>query len=151
MALPHCRITLNTPRACPNAWHHHRVGRPKQPRVDKFTTGPDETAANRRIQDAAARHARAPRKLALLSGQRATITVRPRRHARSVTAYILMCWRDPVTGKEHTLNLCAEVPGDRTAQIEHGWQLIAEHRLFDQFNHDAYKDYRSSQRTQRRN
>lgn len=121
------------------------MGRKKQPRIDRFVTSTANAAENRAAQDEAATRVGLRRQLKLMQGGEATVTVHPYRHPRSVAYYIRMVWRLPGTRKRRTLNLSPVVPGERPEQIAHGWSLIAKHDLLDQFNHDAFKDWRDDQ------
>lgn len=116
------------------------MGRPRRERVNPYAARPSDRRANRLLQDEAARSAGLPnRRIRLSDGERATVSVRPRLHTRSYTAYIVMEWTT-AGGKQRSLSLSAEVPGDRTRQVMHGWQLIAQWGLLDEMRHEDFKD-----------
>lgn len=116
------------------------MGRPRRERVNPYATSPSDRRANRLVQDEAARSAGVPsRRIRLIDGGHATVSVRPRLHTRSYTAYIVMEWAT-TNGKQRSLSLSAEVPGDRTAQVMHGWRVIAEWGLLDEMKHEDFRD-----------
>ena len=116
------------------------MGRPKRERANPYATAPGDRRANQLAQDAAARSAGLPgRRIRLLNGGYATVSVRPRLHTRSYTAYIVMEWTTP-GGKQRSLSLSPEVPGDRAAQVAHGWRIIAQWGLLNEMHHEDYRD-----------
>lgn len=100
-----------------------------------------ERRTNRAVQDEASRRANLPgRRIRLMGpGGFATVAVRPRLHPRSYTAYIVMEWTTP-SGRQRSLSLGPEISGDRVAQVQHGWQVIAEWGLLDEMKHDDFRD-----------
>lgn len=116
------------------------MGRPKRERTNPYATSPSDRRANQLLQETAAHAAGLPaRRIRLLDGGHATVSVRPRLHYRSITAYIVMEWTTPA-GKQSSLSLCPEVTGDRAVQVMHGWRIIAQWGLLDEMRHDDYRD-----------
>lgn len=114
------------------------MGRPRRERENPYAASASQRRANRQLQDEAARSVGLRREIRLLSGGKATVSARPRLHKRSYTAYIVMEWIEP-GGKQRSLSLSTEVPGGRAEQIKHGWQIIADWGLLDEFEHDTFR------------